>query len=385
MELPAEFRSHRRMVYDAEATQRSSTRPLSSDAAHRRSTGVGSCLDMSLSDGEAQDQVRTRLRSGRSTGVRGMQQARPETLDENPSGEESADGFPSERRSKRRISPPGASANTTLATGLTNAPAEECMEAACGMTKRGKQSEGSKEYRRGGPGPWDPLPTGASKKDGWGRLSPRQPPPHTPRVPFGTQGNAGQTVKRFYSAPPLPYGSEADVPEPSVPPQSGIPLGLTVPSARDNPFPEVESMSPRREGKAKALSKPRCISAERIGKSLMSSEFVARQRQSSRLRGGASRLCSGGNLAPCLNRPHERISGVKAVGAGQAKADISAPSARLDEAYNKCLQSLHAEIEQLQSRSMRLEREVQKTKNQNGVLKCQPNTTPQAQPGMTPA
>ena len=29
----------------------------------------------------------------------------------------------------RRISPPGASANTTLATGLTNAPAEECMEA----------------------------------------------------------------------------------------------------------------------------------------------------------------------------------------------------------------------------------------------------------------
>ena len=27
----------------------------------------------------------------------------------------------------------------------------------------------TQEYRRGGPGPWDPLPTGASKKDGWGR------------------------------------------------------------------------------------------------------------------------------------------------------------------------------------------------------------------------
>ena len=81
-------------------------------------------------------------------------------------------------------------------------------------------------------------------------------------------------VKRFYSAPPLPYGSEADVPEPqlgsleldgtgdrhsgvseraelrSVPPQSGIPLGLTVPSPWLN-CPTVRQSDP-------TMASPRC-------------------------------------------------------------------------------------------------------------------------------
>lgn len=77
---------------------------------------------------EAQDQVRTRLRSGRSTGVRGMQQAgaafplaqsgaseaRPETLDENPSGE-AGEAVPSRMH---------------VATNVSTKPVQYCVNAS---------------------------------------------------------------------------------------------------------------------------------------------------------------------------------------------------------------------------------------------------------------
>jgi len=45
------------------------------------------------------------------------------------------------------------------------------------------------------------------------------------------------------------------------------------------------------------------------------------------------------------------------------------PNAQLEEAYRKCLESLRTEIEELQSRSTHLEKEVQKTAIENGMLK----------------
>eukprot|EP00913_Durusdinium_trenchii_P031083 g29107.t1 len=104
----------------------------------------------------------------------------------------------------------------------------------------------------------------------------------------------------------------------------------------------------------------RSLSADRRGKSLMSSDFVQRQRATNRLRGGSARLPSGGNLTQKSD-----------TGPRIARALVP-PNPHLEQAYQKCLESLRSEIEQLQMRSSRLEEEVHKTASENettGMLK----------------
>lgn len=391
-------------------------RAVSNDAAHRRSAGVKSCLDGSLSEGE--DTLRFPARPSRratqqqSVGaVRGMQMqvTSPEGLEENPSGEEAAEGFPKGRRGKekRHISPKAGDGGGALAHGLKSAASAN--EDPLGLKRRGRRSQGAQEERCSrSPGPWEPLPGNTTKKDGWGRFTAR-PPPTLSRVgvraPYGTESDLApsSTVMRFHSAPPLPYGSETDVPLPSPRPRGGIPLGMSIPElpgdactggSGDNEA-EVTVAEPDTGGtevpelllsartwrpaspaeRRKATPRASSADSHRIGKSLMSSTFVERQRLSSSLRGGSRRLSSGGNLAPQLNRKlsdqprttfHSRPSGQ-----GRTRLwDVAKPNPQLDEAYNKCLQSISEEIEQLQSRCFRIEREVRKTREENGMLKA---------------
>lgn len=391
-------------------------RALSNDAAHRRSAGVKSCLDGSLSEGE--DTVRFPARPSRRAtqqqslgAVRGMQLqvTSPEGLEENPSGEEAAEGFPKDRRGKekRHISPKAGDGGGDLAHGLKSAASVN--EDPLGLKRRGRRSQGAQERCSRSPGPWEPLPGNTTKKDGWGRFTARPPPTLSRagvRAPYGTESDLAPTspVMRFHSAPPLPYGSETDVPPPSPRPRGGIPLGMSIPElplpgqdactggSGDNevnvPEPDTggtevpelplsaRSWRPAESpGRRKATPRASSADSHRIGKSLMSSTFVERQRLSSSLRGGSRRLSSGGNLAPQLNRKlsdqprttfHSRPSGH-----GRTRLrDVAKPTPQLDEAYNKCLQSISEEIEQLQSRCFRIEREVRKTREENGMLKA---------------
>ncbi|CAE7513838.1 unnamed protein product [Symbiodinium natans] len=443
MELPSEVGSHRRMshgealhlqeAWDALRETLSTSpcrirspgmrspgsvgspqRALSSDAAHRLSAGVRSCLDGNHSEGEDARRPRPRRRTQQqSTGaVRGMQLqlVGPDVLEENPSGEESAEGFPKGRRAKERrhLSPKAGDGGGDLAHGLKSAVSTS--EDTLGLKRRGRRSQGAQERCSRSPGPWDPLPEGTRKKDGWGRFTARPPPSSSsvPRAPYGTDKDLKPrvpAVRRLHSAPPLPYGSDTDVPPPSPPPRGGIPLGLSIPEipepgpdastggsggGRGEAAVEPDTGGPGRMSPLSARNwrpalgnrlktPPRASSADghRFGKSLMSSTFVERQRQSSSLRGGARRLSSGGNLAPQLNRKlsdqprtcfQPRPSGLRT-----RLKDAAKPSGELDEAYNKCLQSISEEIEQLQSRCFRIEREVRKTREENGMLKtCQP-------------
>eukprot|EP00435_Cladocopium_sp_Y103_P074711 s109_g50.t1 len=241
-------------------------------------------------------------------------------------------------------------------------------------------------------------------------LSPRVPPAHSPRVPFGTEANktceAGAKaarVRRFHSAPaPLPYGSDVDVPEPSEAPRSGFPLGMDATLMPSSLFgqeggsavpqiPEDETITagsgePRRlhnfrekTAVANVVTKPRSNSADsgRLGRSLLSSNFVDRQRATRQSRGGSARLHSGGNLAhssllrPQSEQENNRTARI-AAGSRSLKALQSRempPNPQLEEAYRKCLESLRNEIEELQSRSTHLEKEVHKTAFENGMLK----------------
>eukprot|EP00439_Symbiodinium_sp_Y106_P039259 s4911_g4.t2 len=388
-------------------------RAVSNDAAHRRSAGVKSCLDGSLSEGE--DTLRFPARPSRratqqqSVGaVRGMQMqvTSPEGLEENPSGEEAAEGFPKGRRGKekRHISPKAGDGGGALAHGLKSAASAN--EDPLGLKRRGRRSQGAQEERCSrSPGPWEPLPGNTTKKDGWGRFTAR-PPPTLSRVgvraPYGTESDLApsSTVMRFHSAPPLPYGSETDVPLPSPRPRGGIPLGMSIPElpgdactggSGDNEA-EVTVAEPDTGGtevpelllsartwrpaspaeRRKATPRASSADSHRIGKSLMSSTF----RLSSSLRGGSRRLSSGGNLAPQLNRklsdqPRTTTFHSRPSGQGRTRLwDVAKPNPQLDEAYNKCLQSISEEIEQLQSRCFRIEREVRKTREENGMLKA---------------
>lgn len=412
-ELPMEVAPRRRMVHTADnppsERQTLPQRSSSNDAAHRRSTGVWTCLE-STSDGEANDRIGRRRwlphysSSGAARGMQ-LQAEKPEALQENPSGEETADGFPSGRKhsQKRHLQNPETG---TLVDGLSTRSPEEWQQVALGGKRRGRTSEGAKEYCRRSPGPWEQLPEGTVKKDAWGRLSPRAPPTHSPRVPFGTEENKiapPAPVRRFHSAPPLPYGSDVDVPEPSEAPRSGFPLGLDTtlkPSSlfgRDGgsavpQIPEDETCAagsgePRRVqnfrerpsavslSQAVTKAKPRSTSADsgRPGRSLLSSNFVDRQRATRQLRGGSARLHSGGNLAhSSLLRPqseHENNRTARLTAGLKAQNPEVPPSPQLEEAYRKCLESLRNEIEELQSRSTHLEKEVQKTAIENGMLK----------------
>ncbi|CAE7174389.1 unnamed protein product [Symbiodinium pilosum] len=434
MELPSEITSHRRMSHgdsispreaqlpsscrDASSTspRLQSLRAQSNDAAHRRSGGVWSCLDGSLSEGEDPRRPRQKrfVPHQRSAGAaRGMQLQTnsPEILEENPSGEEGSDGFPRDRRpkQKRHISRKVGDGGGGLAEGLSNLSAEDCAKVALGLKRRGRRSEGAKEYCSRSPGPWDPLPKGSVRKDGWGRFTARSPPAFpSPRVlPYGTDKDVpANKVRRFDSAPasPLPYGSDADARAPSSPPPPGaLPLGLYIPEIPEvKPGPEgadggsikgnavedtadqLATRAPRRslhsarswQARSGGPAVPRTASADarlNRGAPLLSSEFVERQRQSSTLRGGARRLSSGGNLAPQLNRkfsdqPRTAFQARQLLSQG-FKRDAAKPDAQLDEAYNKCLQSISEEIEQLQSRCFRIECEVKRTRLENGLLK----------------
>ena len=380
-ELPEEVTSHRKLMHGkategqerhgSQASQQSSPRLRtdSIEAAHRKSSGVWSCFD-TTSAGESHSCRKQRsLPHHKSCGAaRGMQvkTEKPETLEENPSGEETSSGFPFSRRSReKRHQTPRPSGN--LADGLSTRSLEEWHDLAVGGKRRGMQSDGAKAYCRGGPGPWDPVPEGV-KKDGWGRLSPREPPAQRSRVPFGTSENlessdqgsrSSQKVKRLASAPPvlqLPYGSDVDVKEPSKPSISG------------------RSSELRADGPT-AVTPKRSISADWRGKSLLSSQFVEGQRASNHSRGGRARLVSGGNLVHgFFQRPQSEQQGSSKLQKSVAcpkMVVLAPPNPKLDEAYKKCLDSLQCEIEQLQSRSTRLEKEVHKTAFENG-LKSRP-------------
>lgn len=414
MELPVEVAPRRRMVHAAdkpaserEMLPRRSSSNDAADAAHRRSTGVWTCLE-STSDGEANDRIGRRRwlphysSSGAARGMQ-LQAEKPEALQENPSGEETANGFPLGRRHSQRRHLQSREMGT-LVDGLSTRSPEEWQQVALGGKRRGRTSEGAQEYCRRSCGPWEQLPEGTKKKDAWGRLSPRVPPAHSPRVPFGTEQNkiceataAPARVRRFHSAPaPLPYGSDVDVPEPSEAPRSGLPLGLDatlMPSSlfgRDGgsgvpQIPEDATVSgsgePRRHFSEKSAvshlaTKPRSNSADsgRPGRSLLSSNFVDRQRATRQLRGGSARLHSGGNLAhSSLLRPQSEQENNRtarlAAGLKALQSPEVPPNAQLEEAYRKCLESLRTEIEELQSRSTHLEKEVQKTAIENGMLK----------------
>jgi len=364
----------------------------------------------SMSDGEANDRIgRRRLPHYSSSGAaRGMQiQAeKPQHLRENPSGEESADGFPSGRklRQRRHLQSPRESGK--LVDGLSRKSPEEWKKVALGGKQRGRTNEQAQEYCRGGPGPWDQLPEGVVKKDAWGRLSPRAPPPHRSHVPWGTEN--GETtvapkVKRFNSAPP--YGSDVDVPEPSSKPQSGFPLGMeeklqpsplfgqdggsgSVPQIPEDSEIPAGTGEPRRifdfgerpratTPMARNVQRSSSADSGRLGRSLLSSNFVDRQRATRHLRGGSNRLPSGGNLAhssllrPLSERDNNRtgrmFAGLKAL-----EIPETPPNPQLEEAYKKCLESLRSEIEELQSRSTHLENEVHKTAFENGMMKVRP-------------
>lgn len=228
-------------------------RQLSSDAAHRRSVGLWTAMDSSLSDSEAYDRThaltqntpRQQRRSlqQRSQGVAGGMQlkaAADAAVEEesNPS-----DMGTSRRPSQRRqLSPRDGDGGGSLSTGLTRVPTDECLKVALGTVQKGRKNSGAQDYIEGGPGPWDPLPSDRPPlADAWGRFSPRlRDPPKEIKgtaaddaaVPWATEKNMlpPPEVKRFVSAR-LPYGSSSDVPAPSLPPPegTGIPLGLTMP------------------------------------------------------------------------------------------------------------------------------------------------------------
>jgi len=107
----------------------------------------------SMSDGEANDRIgRRRLPHYSSSGAaRGMQiQAeKPQHLRENPSGEESADGFPSGRklRQRRHLQSPRESGK--LVDGLSRKSPEEWKKVALGGKQRGRTNEQAQEYCRG--------------------------------------------------------------------------------------------------------------------------------------------------------------------------------------------------------------------------------------------
>lgn len=418
LELAEEFVPGRRMTHgkaiQGDTSQLHQSRQGSPrlEAAHRRSTAVWSCFDKVPA---CQALPRPSLRHNQSCGAaRGMQvkAGKPETLEENPSGEETSDGFPVPRRSRERRhqshKPSG-----TLADGLSTKELQEWREVALGGKQRGRKNRGAEEYCRGGPGPWDPLPEGVAKKDGWGRFSPREPPLRSPlalRAPFGTNENTEHFgVKRFSSAPPvlrLPYGSDVDVARLSDPPQTGFPLGLEAEMApsqlalshfdgvsgcrsanlQEESVEIASARGPRSHGWTDGpsqLNKPaapmRSLSADRRGKSLMSSDFVQRQRATNRLRGGSARLPSGGNLSHTLLRPDrfDRARTQKSDTGPRIARALVPPNPHLEQAYQKCLESLRSEIEQLQMRSSRLEEEVHKTASENetvGMLKGRPKT-----------
>eukprot|EP00435_Cladocopium_sp_Y103_P052986 s1106_g16.t2 len=177
MELPVEVPPTRRMVHTADNPPLSERETLpqrssSNDAAHRRSTGVWTCLE-STSDGEANDRIGRRRwlphysSSGAARGMQ-LQAEKPEALQENPSGEETANGFPSGRRHSQRRHLQSRETGT-LVDGLSTRSPEEWQQVALGGKRRGRTSEGAKEYCRRNPGPWEQLPEGVVKKDAWGR------------------------------------------------------------------------------------------------------------------------------------------------------------------------------------------------------------------------
>jgi len=232
-------------------------RDLSLDAAHRRSVGVWTCIDTSLSDSETydrahrllQDHPRQKRRSlqHRSLGVEhGMQLKIDGPADDEDEGNESS--RPQRLSHKRHIGAGGLQNNTgdgggSLALGLTRVPTDECLKVALGVPQKGRQNDGAQDYVTAGPGPWEPLPPSTLHvADGWGRFSPRlHDPPKEIKgsaaddtaVPFATEKNARMApepaVRRYVSAP-LPYGSETDNHVPSLaPPEGSFPLGLTMP------------------------------------------------------------------------------------------------------------------------------------------------------------
>jgi len=469
-------------------------RDLSLDAAHRRSLGVWTCIDTSLSDSETysrahrllQDHPRQKRRSmqQRSLGVeRGMQlkiDGPAETEDAEASGPQK----------KRHVESNAGDGGGSLATGLTRVPTDECLKAALGVPQKGRQNEGAKDYIQLGPGPWDPLPADAVKvADGWGRFSPRlhDPPKEITgsaaddsAVPWATEKNAlmapEPSVQRFVSAP-LPYGSESDVPEPSQPPPEGsIPLGLTMPppsalmlgyydggsggSGGLQPPPPAEAASSGapvetsqepplalREFEAAATTAAIALSASRRSAgtggylsprpqprifpsitasevkagnlaishgarlrassqgaerhALMSSAFVERQRETTPQRGGSRRLSGGGYITPRaasgsspsrgreslyltrVRAPRQTEHRGRALGQG---SDALPSDAHLQEVYDRSLQSLRAETEQLQSKTIVLEREIRKVQQEKewAVLKSR-NTTPGMTPAMSPS
>ncbi|OLP92781.1 hypothetical protein AK812_SmicGene25360 [Symbiodinium microadriaticum] len=166
----------------------------------------------------------------------------------------------------------------------------------------------------------------------------------------------GAQVMRFHSAPPLPYGSETDVPPPSPRPRGGIPLGMSIPEL---PLPgqdactggsgdnEVNVPEPDTGGTEVPWAQQRRFPAD----GPMAIRWPMPSGRQPLLRGSACASLtamlrsSGGNLAPQLNRKlsdqprttfHSRPSGH-----GRTRLrDVAKPTPQLDEAYNKCLQSI---------------------------------------------
>lgn len=134
---------------------------------------------------------------------------------------------------------------------------------------------------------------------------------------------------------------------------------------------------------------------------LMSSSFVERQRETTPQRGGTRRLSGGGYITPRaatggsplrgreslyltrVRAPRQTENRSRALGQG---SDALPSDAMLQEVCDRRLQSLRAETEQLQSKTIVLEREIRKVQNEKAfeVLKSR-NTTPGMTPAMSPS